>query len=172
MLRLALSAALLLVTVLPAAAQTCYVGRNGDIVDLGSMCSGPTEDRTQPIAAPGAQGSTTRNPAATPFPSYLFDRDVFNDETYQTNQVQQGNSTLFVYEGRFVKRFTEWPHTVSATNHAEWGYVDCATGWRGLDSSPFVGSREPLFIPPAASTADELTGLRNRCTAAGVTPRF
>jgi hypothetical protein len=176
----AISVSLVSVEAVPSVfAQTCYTDSRGNIVDLGGLCR-TTEDRTTPTlptSAPqaGRRDSSTefvRNVASTPFPGWLFDSDQNNEKAYLTRQMRDGESTLFIYQNRFIQDFSQWPYTASATNHAEWSYLDCQTGWRGLDSHPMVGTSDPFFIPPSRMDGSVADAYRSKCNRAGLQHGF
>jgi|GEM_PF-3557908 len=166
----------LVAAIAPVFAQTCYTDSQGNIVDLGTLCR-TTEDRTAPAPQPQPiRGDSltgfVHDAARTPFPAWLFDADLDNEDAYKTGQMSYVNSTLFIYQNRFIEQYRKWPYTASADNHAEWSYLDCRTGWRGLDNYPMVGSSEPFFIPPAQMDGATVEVYRGLCTTAGLQHRF
>ena len=177
----AISVSLVSVEAVPSVfAQTCYTDNRGNIVDLGGLCR-TTEDRTapapqtqtQPIQG-GSLNELVYDAARTPFPAWLFDDDLYNENAYKTGQMSYGESTLFIYQNRFIKDFTQWPHTTSATNHAEWVYLDCRTGWLGYKDSPMVGTSDPFFSPPARMRMHDgaVETYRGLCNRAGLQHGF
>ncbi|ASC70289.1 hypothetical protein XM38_012260 [Halomicronema hongdechloris C2206] len=161
----------------PGIAQVCYEDGSGNVVDLGGLCDSYEDRSSSSSQAPEPSSNSAPygnsfvyDSSQTPFPSYLFDSDLDNEDAHQTDQVSYGNSALFVYENRYIEDFSQWPYTASATNHAEWSYIDCRTGWRGLKSSPMAGTSRTFFIPPSQTERPDL--YRNICREAGLSPQF
>jgi hypothetical protein len=94
-------------------AQACYESPDGSIVDLGTMCDYWLDEPASPIATDEG------------FPAWLFDNEA--RKPYETGQVSELEYARWIYANRYILTFREWPYTATATNKAEWTYVDCQT---------------------------------------------
>lgn len=179
-----------------AVAQIVCYDNGINIVDMGDLCTTwlepivPAPIVPAPVApaTPQAPASTAiptdsdlsavlarassfvYDPSQTSFPAYLFDRDLDNETPYRTDLIPYVDTTLFIYQNRFIEQFAEWPYVATASNRAEWTYLDCQTGWQGLKSSPWAGTSRDFFIPPEQSNMTQLN--RNLCQTAGLQAQF
>ena len=147
-------------------------------MDLSHLCPGysvPAPAQTAPSASaprlpsfPPA-GAVAASPQH-PFPGWLISGDPDTRDAYETG-IHSGNRTLLqAYDNRFLVRFRRWPHTLLATNRAEWTYIDCATGWGAEDDFPFVGTSEITFFPPSALPNPVIH--RDNCGKVGIQASF
>lgn len=174
-----------------ATAQIVCYDDGVNVVDMGDLCTiwlepivpAPIAPATpQPPASIGGPSSPAPSdllstassfvydPGQTTFPSYLFDGDPDSKTPYRTDQISYGDTTLFIYQNRFIEKFAQWPYVATASNRAEWAYVDCQTGWQGLKSSPWAGTSRDFFIPPEQVTDPDL--YRRLCQTAGLQAQF
>lgn len=119
--------------------------------------------------------------SATPtFPDWLIKGDATTAESksHETGFKSTDQDATWAYDNRFTKNFSKWPYTASATNHAEWTYIDCWSGWEYYKNSPFIAEdRLDLATPPTKeysfqTAAQRLERLRESCNEMGISPRF
>jgi hypothetical protein len=143
--------------------DSCFmILSSGKRVNLGGLCG---------------QSSSPRQFATHTFPDWLIKDDAKTAKIHETGTKHTDKASNWVYDNRFVLAFRDYPYTASATNHAEWLYVDCFSGWQYYKNYPFVkDSREYATAPNDESinkaVPQRLEGLRSLCKRMGVSPRF
>jgi hypothetical protein len=119
--------------------------------------------------------------SATPtFPDWLIKGDATTAESksHQTGFKIIDKDANWSYDNRFIRTFSKYPYTASATNHAEWTYIDCWSGWEYYKNSPFIAEdRLENATPPTKeysfqTAAQRLERLRESCKQMGVSARF
>lgn len=119
--------------------------------------------------------------SATPtFPDWLIKGDATTAESKsrETGFATSDKDGIWAYDNRFIKKFSKWPYTASATNHAEWTYIDCWSGWEYDKNSPFIAEDRLEFATPPTkeysfqTAAQRLERLRDSCKQMGITARF
>jgi hypothetical protein len=126
---------------------------------------------------PTTQDLTPVVSATHTFPDWLIKDDAETAKLHETGTKHTDKDSNWIYDNRFIYQFRDYPYTASATNHAEWLYVDCFSGWKYYKNYPFVkDSREYATAPNDESinkaVPQRLEGLRSLCNRMGVSPRF
>jgi len=143
--------------------DSCFmILSSGKRVNLGRLCG---------------QSSSPQQFATHPFPDWLIKDDAKTAKLHETGTNHTDKASNWVYDNRFVLTFRDYPYTASATNHAEWKYIDCFSGWEYYKTYPFSGDSRDFATAPTqeysfVTSAERLERSRAFCKRMGVSPRF